>query len=771
MSRGAHPPIRGVWFLVLLPLLLLSCGPTERMRPHIILVTLDTTRADRLGCYGHELALTPVLDSLAAAGIVFDQAVTSVPVTLPAHSTILTGVYPFRHGVRDNGIFVLPDEFRTVAEILREDGYQTGAFISAYVLDKNFGTAQGFTTYNDQFHSERPALLPSRKAIRWVDRLDGARPFFMWIHYYDPHLPRTPPEPYRSMRELDPYDQEVAAMDAGLGWLIAELKDRDLLSRTDILLVGDHGEGLGDHGEPEHGLFLYDATLRVPLILCPHDNREAGRRWDGLVTIEDVAPTLLEMAGAHVPRDVDGVDLISLVRGKRRRPAHAAYGETYFPQYNFYHSHIFSMRTSRWKYVSAPRPELYHLGRDAEELRNVIAAFPDTARVLQDRLLELRGAAEELAAQAPQTLAPAELERLRSLGYLGGGGLAMEMETSGEFSLPDPKEMASYAEIFARGLNAMNAGRHEEGVACLREVLERNPENVITRLNLGKLYLTLRRPAEAVEQFEHAVNLSQSATSRLLLARAYKEVGRYAEAIEILRQLEEHPVQGEAAVHDIARVQLMMDRLDEARLTFRQLADRTGGAEYYLQQAARVGAYIAAREALALDPEGEEARLRAARTALDLTLLGRAQRFLDFEGSTRRREAERRQLSGSVAGAAGDYEAALAEYEHALPFFRGDPYFRGQIAALYLEAGRPREALELMDGLLREGHVGPILYYNFACAHAQLGAVDEALQWLTRAIRGGYDNLENLQTDPDLTSVRQDPRFPGLIELVGEDLP
>jgi len=736
MSRGAHPPIRGVLALVLLPLLLLSCGPTERTRPHIILVTLDTTRADRLGCYGHEPALTPVLDSLAAAGIVFDQAVTSAPVTLPAHSTILTGVYPFRHGVRDNGIFVLPDEFRTVAEILREDGYQTGAFISAYVLDKNFGTAQGFTTYNDQFHSERPALMTSRKAIRWVDRLDGARPFFMWIHYYDPHLPRTPPEPYR--------------------------RDRDLLSRTDILLVGDHGEGLGDHGEPEHGLFLYDATLRVPLILCPHDNREAGRRWDGLVTIEDVAPTLLEMAGAHVPRDVDGVDLIS---------AHSAYGETYFPQYNFYHSHIFSMRTSRWKYVSAPRPELYHLGRDAEELRNVIAAFPDTARVLQDRLLELRGAAEELAAQAPQTLAPAELERLRSLGYLGGGGLAMEMETSGEFPLPDPKEMASYAEIFARGLNAMNAGRYEEGVACLREVLERNPENVIARLNLGNLYLSLRRPAAAAQQFEHAVNLSQSATSRLLLARAYKEVGRYAEAIEILRQLEEHPVQGEAAVHDIARVQRMMDRLDEARLTFRQLADRTGGAEYYLQQAARVGAYIAAREALAHDPEDEEARLRAARTALDLTLLGRAQRFLDFEGSTPRREAERRQLSGSVAGAAGDYEAALAEYEHALPFFRTDPYFRGQIAALYLEAGRPREALELMDGLLREGHVGPILYYNFACAHAQLGAVDEALQWLTRAIRGGYDSLENLQTDPDLTSVRQDPRFLGLIELVGEDLP
>ena len=219
-------------------------------------MTLDTTRADHLGCYGHELAVTPTLDSLSTAGATFEWAICTTPVTLPSHSTILTGLSPLRHGVRDNGIFKLGPEFETVAERLLAANYQTGAFVSAYVLEHEYGTAQGFTTYDDQVVVERSAPITTRHAMAWMESLDRSRPYFLWLHLYDPHLPWIPPEPFASMDQLDPYDQEVAGMDKSLGDFFRRARSEGLLENTSVLLVGDHGEGLGGHGEPQHGVIF-----------------------------------------------------------------------------------------------------------------------------------------------------------------------------------------------------------------------------------------------------------------------------------------------------------------------------------------------------------------------------------------------------------------------------------------------------------------------------------------------------------------------------------
>jgi len=748
---------------------LLSCGgPTAR--PNLILITLDTTRADRLGCYGHEPALTPTLDSLAVQGVLFEQAFSSVPVTLPSHSTIMTGLLPTRHGVRDNGTFILGDEFLTLAEILSENGYQTGAFVSAFVLSEADGIAQGFTTYDDRFYTERPAMLTSRRAARWLARIDPSRPFFLWLHYYDPHIPRDPPEPFRRMDHLDVYDQEVAAMDAGLGHFLRELRESGLDRGTDLLIIGDHGEGLGDHDEPEHGIFLYDATIRVPLIWVP--SGEAGPRSGTETRVTgtvDVAPTLLDRAGVPIPEGLDGRSLLPLLEGKDEGEDPPAYAETYFTAYNFYHSQIFMLRTERWKYIDAPRPELYHVKRDPGELRDLFKTFPDTARALKGILDVIRNESDTSAARS-STLTAEEIERLQSLGYLGGGQLAMEMDVSGEFILPDPKDMKPYAKIFAEGLNALTEGRPEDGAALLEEVLAQNPENVITRLNLGKLYRQLGRFEEAAHHLEQAVVLSpKSATCKRNLGLAYQKLGRYEDALEVLGKILDDPTQGIIATMEMARTRLYMGEPEECQLILRDLADRHGGAAEISALASRVGDYIRQRDASETDPEDQEARLQLASSALDLSLVSEAESALRFRGSTAMLEARRHQLLGSIAGTREDYETARAEYEKALPMMSHDPYVRSQLVALYLEAEDPDAALALAEELIREGSATPVVYYNKACALALSGRVEEAFGALLRAVRRGYSNMEGLQKDPDIETLRTDARFLEILEIVGEE--
>ncbi len=750
---------------VLGPLMLSSCGTRPSEPRGVILVTLDTTRADRLGCYGHSPAVTPVLDSLAAHGTLFENAFTSVPVTLPAHSSILTGLLPTRHGVRDNGIYQLADSFLTVAEVFQDAGYQTGAFVSAFVLARAFGTAQGFATYDDRFYNERSAQMTSRAASRWLEQLDPQRSFFLWLHYYDPHVPLAPPEPFRSLPGIDMYDREIAAMDAGLGWFLTRLRQMGMLEHTDFVIVGDHGEGLGEHGEAEHGLFLYDATLRVPLLVVRHDGRGAGRRVKSLATVQDVVPTLLALANLRHPGRSDGVDLQELARDGRNNKDRNSYAETYFPETSFYHSHLFALRSLGWKYISAPRPELYDLEADPGELRNLVGDRPQTEAELSDRLQRLRE--QTLAeAQPGQDLDAEHLAQLQSLGYLGGGQLAVEMSSGSGFVLPDPKDLGELAGVFSRGLAAIESGRLDEARTCLLAVIAGNPGNVIAHINLGKVLIRLGQPEAAVEHLEQAVTLSpRSATGRKFLGLAYQAAGHYHEALETFRRIEDDPVQGITAALEISRTQLLMGDPEEAQHTLRALADRLGGNAAVERMAQRVGDYIEARQRLDREPGNQELRLALAGAAIDLGALAHADDALRFRPLTPMMAARRHLMLGSVAGARGDDDVALAEYELALPLLRRDAYLRTQLVGLYLGADRISEALALSEELLREGLATPVAYYNQACALARLGRADEALQALQRAVHAGYDNVQNLLADPDLASLQASDGFQEVLDL------
>ena len=402
-------------------------GRASAGRPSVLLVSIDTLRADHVGSYGYRAAATPVIDALAARGLRFEQAETVTPLTLPAHTSLLSGTFPAFNGVRDNGSFYVGDEITTLAEVLKAHGYRTGGFVGAYVLDHRWGIAQGFDRYYDDFDlsrfemaagldaAQRPGSEVVDHALAWLASPSDA-PFFAWVHLYDPHSPYVPPEPYRSRFPatlVGAYDGEIAATDAQVGRLIDYLTSSGRLTNTVIVVVGDHGESLGEHGEQQHGFFVYDASVRIPLIVA--GPRVPTRAVPDQVRIVDVMPTILELAGVEVPSAVQGVSLMPLGRGERRDLL--GYSETWYPRYHYGWSELTAVRDGRYKFIAAPRRELYDTQADPGELHDVTASNPRVAdaleRALADMTAKLAAAARP---QQPRPVEPEVEERLRSLG-------------------------------------------------------------------------------------------------------------------------------------------------------------------------------------------------------------------------------------------------------------------------------------------------------------------------------------------------------------------
>lgn len=402
----------------------------------VVIITLDTTRADRLSAYGYMGASMPHLDRLAAEGIVFDQATSVAPLTLPAHTSLFTGLLPPAHGVRENASPALAGDHLTLAEALEHQGFRTAAFVGSVVLDPDRGLAQGFGHYGGV-----PTAVADRRqrrgdevigdAIGWLEGI-GEERFFLWAHLYDPHAPYDPPEPFNS--EHDPYIGEIRFADAQIGRLMDALERRQLLDRTIIIVVGDHGESLGEHGEADHGIFLYENVLRVPFILRAPN--VAPGRVGGIVRLTDVMPTVLDLLALPAVAS-DGISLVDLMRGPRGGPELEAYAESVYPQ-RFGWSPLYALREGRYKFVDAPRPELYDLDRDPFEERNIYSERTSVARLLHHRLraLQQRGTTPPTAVGQPAV--PLELrDRLASLGYVGHSTRAAL--ATGE-QLPDAKD-------------------------------------------------------------------------------------------------------------------------------------------------------------------------------------------------------------------------------------------------------------------------------------------------------------------------------------------
>jgi choline-sulfatase len=530
---------------------------------NILLITLDTTRADHLGAYGCARARTRHLDQLAAEGVRFDRAYSPAPITLPAHASILTGLYPFSHGVRNNGNFYLADRFETVATRLKARGYRTAAFVSSFILDRRYGLARGFDTYDDrmegaqpqvmQFEAERRGDRTSLVLLAWLERyaaegradapphkpspgLPGnPSPFFVWLHLYDPHEPYRPPPPFREAFLDAPYDGEIAFDDAVVAAVMDRLGQLGLRDRTLVVVAGDHGESLGDHGEETHSMFVYEPVLRVPLIVWRPGLIPAGRVIDEPVRLTDVAPTLLELGGAGGPRppgqkadETVGRSLVPLMEGRQAGPAPPTYAETLLPQFYMNWAPLRSIHEDRWKLIEAPRPELYDLSTDPGEVKNQYAEHPQTARSLEQALARLTGG--DTGAMTTGTMDRETLEKLASLGYVGAG--AEPAPDAAQAGRADPKDMIAVFNRLRQANSAVRDRRFADALPILRDVLARDPRNAFAQLVLGSAHMGMGQYRDAIAQYKTYLALvPTSAYAHHWLSICYVRLGDPANAL------------------------------------------------------------------------------------------------------------------------------------------------------------------------------------------------------------------------------------------------
>jgi choline-sulfatase len=448
----------------------LACAPGEKDVPdRVVLVTIDTLRADRVGCYGDADARTPFLDTLAARGVRFETAVSPAPLTLPSHASLMTAVDPPIHGVRHNAVHRLDAALPTLAERMRDAGYATAAFVAAFVLDRRFGLARGFGHYDDAVerhssatvgYAERPAGPVVDAALAWM--AEAPPRFFVWIHFYDPHAEYAPPAGFAAGFARRPYDGEIAYVDHQLGRLVDALVERGGSEGLLVAVTSDHGESLGEHGELTHSYTLYDATQRIPLILAG-PGVPAGRVVSEPVRLVDLAPTLLGLAGAEPLAGVEGRDLRPLFSGAAA-PPRVAYLETVATHLDFGWSPLFGVRAGHFKYIRAPRPELYDLAADPGEHENLAQRDPERVAELDALLTERlsRGAHRGVAA----SLDPGARARLRSLGYVVPEEPAeVDFESA---SGPDPKDEIGLLATMIRAEGLAGRGRPQEALEVLR---------------------------------------------------------------------------------------------------------------------------------------------------------------------------------------------------------------------------------------------------------------------------------------------------------------
>jgi arylsulfatase A-like enzyme len=475
--------------------------------PNVLLVTIDTLRADHFGPRGERPSATPTLDRLAAEGASFTNAIATVPTTLASHASILTGLYPPAHGVRHNGVHKLRPEVDTAAQRFQAAGYATGAFVAAAVLDSAFGLERGFEVYDDRMArrsaaiggtAELPADEVAEKALAWLAETPG--PFFGWIHFYDPHFTYEPPEPYRSDYAGDPYAGEIAFADAQLGRILDALRASGRYANTVVLVTADHGESLGEHGEHTHSYLLYEGVTRVPLILAG-PGIPAGAEVDAVVSNASAAPTLVALAQLPALADAEVGDLSQLARGERTGEPWA-YSEALAGQLDHGWAPIYAIRSERARYIEAPQPELYALDRDPREQTNLLVAGDDRSRALvaeaEGRIAQVHA---RLSASLPTALDRETREQIEALGYV----VPRVAHASSAADAADPKDVVRYAQLEYRSSGLLSLGRIAEAERVTSFALTKLPTSLTLTRNLAMIYAQTQRQPEAIALAQRAV--------------------------------------------------------------------------------------------------------------------------------------------------------------------------------------------------------------------------------------------------------------------------
>ena len=595
---------------------------------NVILITIDTTRADALGAYGKQGAGTPVMDALAAQGTVFDRAYSHAPITLPSHSSILTGLTPPQHGVRNNITYRLREDRQTLAERLKERGFATAAFVSSIILDSRFGIDQGFDHYDDDIvhytKHEDKAIVTRRAgttvdaALAWLEthqRKQPDQPFFNWIHFYDPHAPYDPPLPYKHAYADSPYQGEIAYVDAQIGRLVAHLREHNLLDDTLIVITADHGDSFGEHGEETHGFFTYCTTTRVPLILSRVLGSTPGAHLDHVVQGVDLVPTILDQLGLPTPPELQG-KLLSSTEPR------SVFSEAIIPKEDFYLAPVHSLKDQDYAFYYSSDLELYDLRADPQEKHNLAETQPERVARYLDRIqLLLDDAAKD---SQRVSVDQATIEMLRSLGYVADGG-ASDGLIGDPYQLPSPlKSVRMYRQLqVLRQFEDIYPFKMIEG---LRQLSEANPRQIILHRELGRL-LVFARDEKGLEHLREATELLPT-DPRLhtFLGLGYHHFGRLDDAIaqyEVALELNpEHSI----ARYNLALAQLAKGESDLARQSLELVVEQNPTDALALNNLAYIAFHIEH------DPDKARSLIeRAAKASPDHPLIKQNQRRYSAE--------------------------------------------------------------------------------------------------------------------------------------------
>jgi arylsulfatase A-like enzyme/tetratricopeptide (TPR) repeat protein len=813
----------------------LDVAPGSLAGYNVLIITTDTTRADHIGCYGNRSVETPVIDELARGGILFSEAVTPSPNTMPAHSSLLTGLYPVHHGVRANGTFRLDGKVTTLAERLKEKGYRTGAVISAYVLDSRFGLDQGFDLYHDDLTKgmqysphmfrERAAELTNEPAVAWL-RENAKQPFFLWVHYFDPHAVYMPPEPFRTDYAHDLYDGEIAYVDSQIGALLHNLEELGVRDRTLVIYTSDHGEGLGEHGEQTHSLLVYDATLHVPMIVHAPKALPQGKVIQRQSCLVDVVPTVLELLGQAVPGDLDGVNLLRPPAEENR----SVLIETIATMTLHGWAPLLGVRRSDFKYILAPTPELYDLKQDPRELDNIHDRALEPVSELSTKLAGWLGQDPFLAARKAVDVSTleADKESLRHLAALGYVATA-EVEEDDTAPLADPKEMIAQWEAVQQAINIRAQGDPQGAIAILEPHVATVPGDVFARTVLGGIYRQLGDDKRALAQFQRAEeDEPNDANIPLAIGSTLITQGKYEQAEKkIQRALEIDPQQGHAYIA-LGQLALSHARVKDAIQAFRraiELDPGTSGADaynriglVYLYTGELDKAREAYRKALEIDSlSGEahdglanilvlEGRPEAAMAELQVALrfdpnqsraLATLASLVSQQGDQDRalelclqalKIAPKFSIAhnnlGLIYRRRGQYDLAEKHYLKAIEYRERADAAHVNLAQLYALQGKKEQSLEQFRKAIaaNPSYPNPIALANLGAYHFNNGEVDQALSFYRRALRVNPDyalvhkHLASIyalaQFDrPDLTafhirrSLELDPKQTGADEL------
>ena len=534
----------GLVLAIVVPPLLVGCGSGKSGGPSALLITMDTTRADALGCYGGPAGITPHLDRLAAEGVQFDRAHTVAAVTMPSHTSMMTGLYPLRHAVRANDRWALSEEADTLAERAREHGLQTGAIVAAAVLRQSFGLGQGFDSYDEPqlpktsgvvAYTERKATEVIDKAIHWLDERDRDRPFFLWVHLFDAHETYTPPDEFRTRfpgpRGL--YYGEVAYADREVGRLLGHLAAEGIADDTFVMVVGDHGESLGDHGEATHGVLCNESTLHVPMLLRYPDRRHAGERVSSIVSVIDVFPTLVEALGLKAKAGIDGQSLLDAPRPADR----GIYFESYEGHLAFGYSPLAGWMDDRGKYVHGSTPQFYDLETDPGELDRQTPIPAALVAEYKAKIADL-AALPALSTRANTAADEATVESLRKLGYAAVGTRNAQLPHP---LSPTERPLAldviqPHAEL-VEGINLFHQGHLAEAEVRLTNATQAMPWSPAGLLFLSQALAGQKKYAEAITPIrQFLADHPRMGFMHYHLGNCLREVGRPEEAVESLKQ-------------------------------------------------------------------------------------------------------------------------------------------------------------------------------------------------------------------------------------------